>query len=278
MTVVSSRFPPWDVSLYFNFEIAVHMKYYFIFLFQLIVLSSYGQENKEAEIDSLESEMMNFFQATLERNYGRKDALDLLVKGLERYHFNYLLDVDKARLKQINEKLYAGGLLYSYFVDGAILNDSCTLFVPDGVSPSEYCQSDAYQQASKNQQEHGGSLSLVADSLQYAYMKAQVEYIILPFKKRLDGFTYWQRELEPAIHPALKAYLKIEDATGGVSSVMIFWEIARNTDHFCSDFKTDRDVRMFLTLYFWKYLCYFANIDFYTGQDKTEEILKGEAD
>lgn len=278
MTVVSSRFPPWDVSLYFNFEIAVHMKYYFIFLFQLIVLSSYGQENKEAEIDSLESEMMNFFQATLERNYGRKDALDLLVKGLERYHFNYLLDVDKARLKQINEKLYAGGLLHSYFVDGAILNDSCTLFVPDGVSPSEYCQSDAYQQASKNQQEHGGSLSLVADSLQYAYMKAQVESIILPFKKRLDGFTYWQRELEPAIHPALKAYLKIEDATGGVSSVMIFWEIARNTDHFCSDFKTDRDVRMFLTLYFWKYLCYFANIDFYTGQDKTEEILKGEAD
>lgn len=278
MTVVSSRFLPWDVSLYFNFEIAVHMKYYFIFLFQLIVLSSYGQENKEAEIDSLESEMMNFFQATLERNYGRKDALDLLVKGLERYHFNYLLNVDKARLKQINEKLYAGGLLYSYFVDGAILNDSCTLFVPDGVSPSEYCQSDAYQQASKNQQEHGGSLSLVADSLQYAYMKAQVESIILPFKKRLDGFTYWQRELEPAIHPALKAYLKIEDATGGVSSVMIFWEIARNTDHFCSDFKTDRDVRMFLTLYFWKYLCYFANIDFYTGQDKTEEILKGEAD
>ena len=110
------------------------------------------EKNKEAEIDSLESEMMNFFQATLERNYGRKDALDLLVKGLERYHFNYLLDVDKGQLERINEKLYAGGLLYSYFVDGAILHDSCTLFVPDGVSPSEYRQSDAYQQASKNQQ------------------------------------------------------------------------------------------------------------------------------
>ena len=77
------------------------------------------EKNKEAEIDSLESEMMNFFQATLERNYGRKDALDLLVKGLERYHFNYLLDVDKGQLERINEKLYAGGLLYSYFVDGA---------------------------------------------------------------------------------------------------------------------------------------------------------------
>ena len=71
------------------------------------------EKNKEAEIDSLESEMMNFFQATLERNYGRKDALDLLVKGLERYHFNYLLDVDKGQLERINEKLYAGGLLLS---------------------------------------------------------------------------------------------------------------------------------------------------------------------
>ena len=236
------------------------------------------EKNKEAEIDSLESEMMNFFQATLERNYGRKDALDLLVKGLERYHFNYLLDVDKGQLERINEKLYAGGLLYSYFVDGAILHDSCTLFVPTGVSRSEYRQSDVYKQASESLKEHGGSLNLVTDSLKYAYMKTQVEYIILPFKKRLDGFTYLQRELELAIHPALKAYLKAEDVTGGVSSVMIFWEIARNTDHFCSDFKTDRDVRMFLTLYFWKYLCYFANIDFYTGQDKTEEILKGEAD
>ena len=79
----------------------------------------------------------------------------------------------------VNENIgIAGGLLHSYFVDGAILNDSCTLFVPDGVSPSEYRQSDAYQQASKNQQEYGGSLSLVADSLQYAYMKAQVESII----------------------------------------------------------------------------------------------------
>lgn len=254
------------------------MKYYFIFLFQLIVLSAYGQKSKEAEIDSLETEMMNFFQATLEKNYGRKDALDLLVKGLERYHFNYLLDVDKTQLKRINEKLYAGGWLYSYFIDGAVLNDSCTLFVPAGISRSEYCQSDVYKQASENFHEHGGSLSLVTDSLQYAYMKAQIEYIILPFKKRLDGFTYWQRELEPAIHPALKEYLKIEDAIGTVSSVMIFWEIAKDTNHFCSDFKTNRDVRMFLTLYFWKYLCYFANIDFYTGLDKTEEVLKEELD
>ena len=61
------------------------------------------EKNKEAEIDSLESEMMNFFQATLERNYGRKDALDLLVKGLERYHFNYLLNLTKGNMNGYNK-------------------------------------------------------------------------------------------------------------------------------------------------------------------------------
>ena len=99
------------------------MKYCFILLFQLIVFSACGH-NKENEVTSLESEMMSFFQETLEKNYGQKDALDLLVKGLERYHFNYLLDVDKDRLKKINKKLYSGWL-YSYFLDGVDLNDSC---------------------------------------------------------------------------------------------------------------------------------------------------------
>lgn len=250
------------------------MKYILFFLFQLIVLSSFCQDRK-AEITSLETDMIKYFQETLEKNYGRKDALDLFVKGLERYHFNYLLEVDKAKLKRINEKLYSGGLLYSYFIDGAVLNDSCMLFVPAGMSPSEYRRSDAYRQAEKKLHEHGGSLSLTTDSLEHAYMRDQVEHIFLPLKKRLDGFTYKQRELEQATHPALKTIVKMEDATGGgVSSSMIFGTIASNTDNICSDFKTDRDVQMYLTLYFWKYLCYYANIDFYTGLDKTAEILK----
>lgn len=253
------------------------MKYYFIFFFQLIVLSSYGQKNEEAEIASLETEMINYFQETLEKNYGRKDAVDLFVKGLERYHYNYLLDVDKAKLKRINEKLYAEGVLYSYFVDGVTLNDSCTLFVPAGMSPSEFRRSDTYRQAAKNLQEHGGSLSVTTDSLKHAYMKAQVENIILPLKKRLDGFTYKQGELERATHPALKKIAKVYDDIGEPSSYILFGIIAKNTDNICSDFKTDRDVQMFLTLYFWKYLCYFANIDYYTGLDKTEEILKKES-
>ena len=105
------------------------MKYSFIFLFQFIVFSACGQ-NKEAEITLLETEMVSFFQGTLEENYGQKDAIDLLVKGMERYHFNYLLEVDKERLKQINKKLYSGWL-YSYFLDGVDLNDSCAVYVSE---------------------------------------------------------------------------------------------------------------------------------------------------
>ena len=88
------------------------------------------------------------------------------------------------------------------------------------------------------------------------------------------GFTYWQRELLQAVHPALKVIAKVEDETGGIPpSSVLFGMIANNTENICEGFKDDREVQMFLTLYFWKYLCHFANIDFYTGMDKTKLYL-----
>lgn len=256
------------------------MKHNLVILFLLYFLSACVSPKQKGDLDALESEMITFFQKTLENNYGSKDAVCLFVKALERYHFNYLLDVDKAQLKRINEKLYAGGLLYSYFLDGANLNDSCMLFVPTGVTPSEYRRSDVYRQALKKlQTRKQGSLGLIIDSVNHAYSKAQVENITLPLKKREDGFTYWQRELQQAAHPALKAIAKVEDATGGEPpSSVLFGMIAANTENICEGFENDRDVQMFLTLYFWKYLCYFANIDFYTGLDKTTEILRTVSD
>lgn len=250
------------------------MKYILFFLFQLIVISSFGQKNREAEIDSLESEMMNFFQETLEDNYGRKDALDLFVKGLKRYHFNYLLEVDKERLMQINKKLYSDWF-YSYFLDGVDLNDSCAVYVPKGVSIADYRQTDEYRKALKNLGlEDSHKVSFITDSARYAYGREQVEYVAFPFKRDINGFTYKQRELDHASHPAMKNIWKLIDMTG-VMPTMILWDvIATNTDNICSDFKTDRDVRMFLTFYFWRYLCYYANLDYYTGLDKTAEILK----
>lgn len=249
------------------------MKYCFILLFQLIVFSACGQ-NKQNEVTSLESEMMSFFQETLEKNYGQKDALDLLVKGLEKYHFNYLLEVDKGRLKKINKKLYSGWL-YSYFLDGVDLNDSCGVYVPEGVSISEYGGTDEFREILKKMNlKDSRSVSFITDSAQYVYGRAQVENVVLPFKMNVSGFTYKQRELEHASHPAMKTIRELIDMTGNIPSPVLWEMIATNRDHICSDFKTDRDVRMFLTLYFWRYLCYYANIDFYSGLDKTEEVLK----
>lgn len=252
------------------------MKYALI-LYLLYLLSACTSFGQKENINSLESEMIAFFQETLKNNYGNKDAVCLFVKALEHYHFNYLLEVDKSRLQRINEKLYAGGILYSYFLDGANLNDSCMLIVPTGISPSEFRRSDNYQQALKQLRikKNHASIGLIIDSAKYMYNKSQVENIPLPLKRREDGFTYWQRELQQAVHPALKAIAKVEDETGGTPpSSVLFGMIAANTGDICEGFKDDRDVQMFLTLYFWKYLCHSANIDFYTGVDKTEEIHK----
>lgn len=49
--------------------------------------------------------------------------------------------------------------------------------------------------------------------------------------------------------------------------------IAADTENICEGFKDNREVQMFLTLYCWKYLCHSANIDFYTGADKANEIM-----
>ena len=187
------------------------MKYSLAILSLLYFFSACASLKQKENIDSVESEMIIFLQETLKTNYGNKNALCLFVQALERYHFNYLLDVDKDRLKRINEKLYTGGILYSYFLDEAILNDSCMLFVPAGVSPSEYRRSDVCRQAlRKLQVKDSCSVVFIVDSAKYVYSKAQVENILLPLKKREDGFTYWQREFIPLWRQLPRLKMKLE--------------------------------------------------------------------
>lgn len=232
------------------------------------------QRNREAEIASLEAEKVSFFRETLEENYGRKNALDLLVKGLDRYHFNYLLEVDKERLSQINNKLYSS-CLYSYFLDGIDLNDSCMVYVPKGTSIAKYRQTAEFHDVlrKKGLNDHSHMVKFVTDSAQHVYDRVQVENVALPFKLNADGFTYKQRELDHASHPAMKNIKKLIDMTGTMPTTVLWKGILTNADNICSDFKTHSDIQMFLTLYFWRYLCSFANVDFYTGWDKIEQIL-----
>lgn len=193
--------------------------------------------SKEQELIVLESEMIDFFQSTLEKNYGDQYAVGLFVKCMEKYHFNYLLEVDKERLKEINRKLYGDDWLYSYFLDKQILN---------------------------------------ANDLgrQQAYNRAQVELIPLALNlSPKNSFSYYQKELKSASHPAMKEMVKIIDATSVPIPSLIWGQLNIDNHRICSDFKSDRDIQMFLTLFCWNYLCYFANIDFYTGEDKTEVVM-----
>lgn len=193
--------------------------------------------SKEQELMALESEMIDFFQSTLEKNYGDRYAVGLFVKGMEKYHFNYVLEVDKERLKEINRKLYGDDWLYSYFLDKRALDVS-------------------------------------GSNRQQMYNSAQVE--LTPLALNLfpkDGFSYYQKELKSASHPAMKEMVKIIDATGVPIPSLIWGQLNSDNNRICSDFKSDRDIQMFLTLFCWNYLCYFANIDFYTGEDKTEVVM-----
>lgn len=255
------------------------MKLNLINLCLFVLLSSSNidsSKDRKQEIDSLETEMINFFQETLEKNYGKKDAVDLLVKGLNKYHFNYLLEVDKSRLQKINEKLYSAGWLFSYFVDGKSLNDSCSLFVPNGMTIEQYRRSAKYQQDMKRRKLKESSVRFITDSARVINAKYKVENTCLPLKKNTDGFSYYQRELTYASHPALKKVLAMEDATSSALSFLLWELLSSNRENICTDFGTDRDIQMCLTLYFWNYLCHFANINFYTGNDRTTELLEEE--
>lgn len=110
---------------------------------------------------------------------------------------------------------------------------------------------------------------------QQEYNRAQVE--LMPLALNLfpkDGSSYYRKELQHASHPAMKEVVRIIEETSIPIPSLIWGQLNTDKHRICSDFKSDRDIQMFLILYFWNYLCCFANIDFYTGEDKTEFVMK----
>lgn len=236
---------------------------------------------KVKELTALESEMINFFRETLEKNYGSKDAIDLLVKGMNKYYHVYILEVDKSKLQKINKKLYDKGWLYSYFLDRYETNDSCLLFVPEGMTIGEYRNSAKYQQDLKRKNMDGSIVGFAPDSakyMSYAPDRARMENLGIPLAMhKLDGFSYYQRELVYASRPTIKKIAEQIYAIGDPPSTVLWGFISYYLEDLTNDFKSDRDTQMFMTLFCWKYLCHSANIDFYTGKDRTEMLLEEEA-
>lgn len=235
---------------------------------------------KVKELTALESEMINFFRETLEKNFGSKDAIDLLVKGMNKYYHVYILEVDKSKLQKINKKLYDKGWLYSYFLDRYETNDSCLLFVPEGMTIKQYRSSAKYQQDLKRKNMDGSRVGFAPDSakyMSYAPDRARIENLGIPLiRHNPNGFSYYQRELAHAMRPITKRIAEQIDATGVPPSTVLWGIISYFIEEFTEEFKSDRDTQMFMTLFCWKYLCHSANIDFYSGKDRTEMLLKEE--
>lgn len=264
--------------------------YYFVLLFLLLSCSggSKGVKvaadigGKELLLDTLEREMIDFFQSTLEKNYGDRYAVELLIKGLRKYDYNYVLDVDKQRLKEINRKLYGDGWFASYFFDARMMNDSDLLVIPKEMTYQQYRQSDKFKQDLERKGMDSTWRVMTTsyrDSVRSAKWRPahqrmeNIGFYMLVYPK--NGSSYYRNEMLKSPHQALKETVEVINKVGeGVSPYVILQYVESNRANVLSDFKSDRDVQMFLTLYFWKYLCHSANIDFRTGEDRTEAVMK----
>ena len=232
--------------------------------------------NEEQELMALESEMIDFFQSTLEKNYGDRYAVELLIKGLRKYDYNYVLDIDKQRLKEINCKLYGDGWFASYFFDVRMMNDSDRVVIPKGMTYQQYRQSDKFKQDLKEKDIDTTRRVIYGRDAEWNPVHQRVEsiafYMLLHPQ---NGSSYYRNEMLTSSHQVLKETVEeINEVGEGVSPYAILQYIESNRANVLSDFKSDRDVQMFLTLYFWKYLCHSANIDFRTGEDRTEVVMK----
>ena len=210
------------------------MKKICLLLFLMVLSSNSFADN----IPDLEQKMMNFFCQTLKQNYGKADgeAVLAIVEGLRYYKDHYIIDVNKKKLKKINDELFASALT-GYFFD----RDSSTV-----------------KTIIWNKENYDPYQPLICER----------------FLMRPDNETYFQKELQASEHPFLKKVCYEYKFAGGEGIPIYFGYMMTNHLGCMDDFEKDEDIRMFMTLIFWRYLCYCANIDFQTGDDKTEAIMR----
>ena len=96
----------------------------------------------------------------------------------------------------------------------------------------------------------------------------------MQFRIKDNKETYLQKELRTSEHPFLKEVCKLYDQFGSTPFIVYMGKMITNSHHCLDDFESNEEIRMFITFYFWRYLCYCANIDFEAGEDKTEGLSK----
>lgn len=208
-----------------------------IYLFLLVLISLQGYSHAQ-NLPKLKEKMMDFFCQTLKQNYGKADgdAVAAMAKGLRNYKLHYIIDVDKKKCKKINDELFASALT-DYFFD----------------------------------RDTSAGISMFRDEENYDPYQPLISerYLMKPDKE-----TYYQKELQASEHPFLTKICHEYESVGSEPITVYLGYLASNHLDCMDDFKKDENIRMFTTLVFWRYLCYCANIDFRTGESKTEVILK----
>ena len=195
----------------------------------LFLLLCFSYTSIAENIPNLEHKMMKFFCQTLKQNYGKADgeAVATLAEGLQSYKLHYIIDVDKKKCKKINDELFASALT-GYFFN----RDSST------------------------------TQTIILDKENYDPYQPLIceRYLIKP-----DGETYYQKELQASAHPFLEKVCEQYVFAGKEGIPVYLGYIMTNYLNCTADFEKNKDIRMFTTLLFWRFLCYCANIDFCTG-------------
>ena len=189
-------------------------------------------------LSQLKPIMVRFFCETLEKNFGVADgeSIKTMMDALAYYKSNYIIEVDRVKLKGINDALFKSPLT-DYFYDRSRSKVDSTKINREKYDPCQPFISECY--------------------------------LIKP-----DGNTYFQKEMQTSRHPFIQEICHLCKITGDEAFTDVWGKLKTNSHNCLGDFEKNEKLQLFMTLYFWRYLCYCANIDFRTGEDKTDFILR----
>lgn len=207
-------------------------------LFALCTLSALGvraELTDTATIDNDCRRMVQFFKATLYENYGDSLAFDTFINAYRAYDDNYILQVDRDKLKvlfaEIYERTWRDYLLGGY-------DESQSRYKQNPKWDVRWVQySPGLRAQSINPHTEGSYLHRVIARSERSYFKMVYEHA-----QKAWGFSSYH--------------------------VNDFWI---NHDWLAEAFRDgDEEAQLWLTFMFWPYLCHCSNIDVYCGRPKEE--------
>ena len=225
----------------------INMKHRLILLI-LCTLTAFGARSQQIDTTIVDSDclrMVQFFKATLYENYGDSLAFDTFANAYHAYDENYILQVDRDKLKALFTEIYERTWC-NYFLGGYDERKSRI----HSMNPQWDLRWVHYSPGLRG-------MSVYPDTpnsyLQRVIAKSKEPYFVRVYEHTIRTHTF---------------------ASYHVNN---FWI---DHDWLDSSFRhNDKEVQLWLTFRFWPYLCHCANIDVYYGKPKEEVpdtfILRG---